>query len=115
MKYDPDSMPRIDTLVTGSGVFDTDDGEFHPWGLRRALGIGMGTPYGEIKFRGAFGDMATGTAGIVRLRPTRMRLQLGRRGSRVPEPLSDVTGAAGGPLSRQQARSSLRTPPRRSS
>ena len=58
----------------------------------------MGTPNGEIKFRGAFCDMALGTLGIVRLRPTRMRLQLGRRGRRVPEPLSDVTGATGGPM-----------------
>ena len=58
----------------------------------------MGTPYGEVEFCWTFCYMATGTLGIVRLRPTRMRLQIGRRGCRVPEPLSGVTGAAGGPM-----------------
>ena len=77
-------MPGINTLVTVSGIFDADKGEFHSWGLRRALGIGMRPLHGEVEFRRAFCDMATGTLGIVRLRPTRMRLQLGRRGRRSP-------------------------------
>lgn len=34
IKYDPGSMPRIDTLVPVSGIFDADDGEAYPWGLR---------------------------------------------------------------------------------
>src|SRR5712691_8170760 len=45
IKYDPDSMPRIDTLVPVSGIFDADNGEAYPWCLHRALGIGVGTPY----------------------------------------------------------------------
>jgi hypothetical protein len=98
IKYDSYSMPRVDTLITVSGIFDVDNGEFHPWSLHRALGIGMGTPYGEVEFRRAFCYMATGTLSIVRLRPTRMRLQVGRRGRRIPKPLSDVTRAAGGPM-----------------
>jgi hypothetical protein len=74
IKYDPDSMSRIDTLVTVRGVFNADDGEAHAWGLRRALRIGMGSPHRDIKFRGAFCYMATGTAGIVDLWPSRMWL-----------------------------------------
>jgi hypothetical protein len=98
MKDDPDSMPRIDTLVAVSGIFDTNDGELHPWSLPRALGIGMGTPYGEVEFRRAFCDMATGTLGIVRLRPSQMRLQGGRRGRRIPKPLSGMARTTGGAM-----------------
>src|SRR5262249_24213768 len=97
MKDNPDSMPRVDTLVPISGIFDADNGEFHPWGLHRALGIGMGTPYREVKFCRAFCYVATGTLGIVRLGPTWMRPQVGRSGRRVPKPLSGVTRTAGGP------------------
>ena len=58
----------------------------------------MGTPYGEVEFRRAFCDMATGTLGIVRLRPSQMRLQGGRRSRRIPKPLSDVARATGGSM-----------------
>ena len=55
----------------------------------------MRTPHGDIEFRRAFGEMAQGTARIVKLRPARMRLQIGRGGCRVLEPFTDVARATG--------------------